>query len=191
LVGCQDREKDAAIDLNSIKKYFLLSILQEEPEESPFHINYSLRTVFFSKDVVSLFGEIHVYEHLPHAWTRYEGKTFFKIHGKFQEVKLGDLFPTSRQKEFLRKYCEDDLKTQPVSYFFGDNPLHKALKQEDIRLFVLDGKFLIIFFQPYKVGGFGDGPSHVKIPYEELKKEHPSHLLLSLINTVTVSKVSN
>ena len=188
-VGCQRQEKDATIDdLNSIKKDFLLSIVQEDVEESPFHVNYSLRTVFFSKDVVSLFGEVHVYEHLPHPWTRYEGKTLFKIHGKFQEVKFGNLFPTPRQKEFLRKYCEDDLKTQSVSYFSGINPLHTTLKQEDICLFVLDDKFLIILFQSYTVGGLSDGPLHVKVPYETLKKECvSSYLLQSLISKISSS----
>lgn len=191
LIGCQEKGKDVSIDdLNSIKKNFLLSIVQEDVEESPFHVKYSLRTVFFSEELVSLFGEIQVYESLPHAWARYEGRTLFKIHGKFQEIKLGDLFPTPRQKEFLRKYCEDDLKTQSVSYFSGDNLLHTTLKQEDIRLFVLDDKFLIIFFQPYTVGGLGDGPFHVKIPYETLKKEHESsHLLQSVINKISSSKI--
>ncbi len=190
LIGCQEQGKGVFIDdLNSIKKNFLLSIVQENAEESPFRIDYSLRTVFFSKDVVSLFGEIEVYEHLPHIWTRYEGQTLFKNHGKFQEVKLGDLFPTPKQKEFLRKYCEDDLKTQSVSYFFGNNPLHTTIRQEDIHLFVLDDEFLIIFFQPYTVGGLGDGPFHVKIPYETLKKEsEASHLLQSLINKIGSSK---
>jgi len=189
LIGCQEERKDVSIDdLNSIKKNFLLSIVQEDVEESPFHVNYSLRTVFFSKDVVSLFGEVHVYEHLPHPWTRYEGRTLFKIHGKFQEVKLGDLFPTPRQKEFLRKYCEDDLKTQSVSWFFGDNPLHTTLRQEDVHLFVLADQFLIIFFQPYTVGGISDGPLNVRIPCEALKKEQPSPVLLSLLNTMIDSK---
>ncbi len=190
LIGCREKGKDVFVDdFNSIKKNFLLSIVQEDVEESPFCINYALRTVFFSKELVSLFGEIQVYEHLPHAWTRYEGRTLFKSHEKFQEVTLAYLFPTPRQKEFLRKYCEDDLKTQSGSYFFGNNPLHTTLRQEDIRQFVLDDKFLIIFFQPYTVGGLGDGPFHVKIPYETLKKEQgSSHLLLSVINKITSPK---
>ena len=190
LIGCQEKGKDVFVDdFNSIKKNFLLSIVQEDVEESPFCINYALRTVFFSKELVSLFGEIQVYEHLPHAWTRYEGRTLFKSHEKFQEVTLAYLFPTPRQKEFLRKYCEDDLKTQLGSYFSGANPLHTMLKQEDICLFVLDDKFLIIFFQSYTVGGLSDGPLHVKVPYETLKKECvSSHLLQSLISKISSSK---
>ena len=190
LIGCQDQGKDANIDdINSIKKDFISSILQEEVNESPFHINYELRTVFFSKELVSLFGEIHVYERLPHAQTRYEARTFFKIHGKFREITLGDLFPTSTQKEFLQKYCEEDLKIQAVSYFSGVNPVHTKLNQEDVSKFVLGDKFLIIFFQPYTVGGLNDGVFHVRIPYEILKKEcSSSNLLLSLINKISSSE---
>lgn len=166
--GTQEKEKNLN-DLNAIKKEFLLSILGEEVDESPFHMDYKLTTVFFSKDVISLFGAIHVYDHLPHGWERYEGRTFFKTEGRFKEVKLNDLFPERDQIEFLRKYCEESLKSQPGSYFSGSQPLRTTLDIDDISNFVIDGKCLIIFFQPYRVGGFGDDPWQVKIPYENLK----------------------
>jgi hypothetical protein len=172
LVGCSSHEKEKNLnDLNAIKKEFLLSIMGEEVGESPFHMDYKLRTVFFSNDVISLFGAISVYDHLPHGWERYEGRTFCKIEGRFKEVKLDDLFPEPGQIEFLRKYCEESLKSQPGSYFSGSQPLRATLDVDDISNFVIDGKFLIIFFQPYRVAGLGDGPWQVKIPYEDLKRE--------------------
>lgn len=168
--GCERKEKNVTIDdLNSIKKSFLLSILESGVEESPFQMNYTLRTVFFSPDIISLFGEINVYDHLPHGWWRYEGKTLCKIRGRLKEIKLWDLFPMMHQREFIREYCEKALKTDSISYFNGENPLRTKLEYEDIRTFVIDDKFLIIFFQPYTVGGLGDGPFHVKIPYEHLR----------------------
>jgi len=190
VTGCERQEKNAiANDLNSIKKNFLLSILESQVEESPFHMNYSLRTVFFSADIVSLFGEIHVYDHLPHGWWRYEGKTLCRIQGKLKEVELGDLFSTVDQKEYLRKYCENSLKSDSISYFSGEDPLRTRLEFEDMRTFIIDDKFLIVFFQPYTVGGLGDGPPQVKIPYEHLKdKWNTSHPLTQLIDKTISSK---
>ncbi len=176
MTGCGRQEKNVTIDdLNSIKKSFLLSILESGVEESPFHMNYALRTVFFSPDVISLFGEVHVYEHLPHGWCRYEGKTLCRVQGKLEAIKLWDLFPMMDQREFLRKYCEDILKANPSSYFNGKEPLRTKLEYEDIRTFVVDDRSLIIFFQPYTVAGLGDEPIHVKIPYEQLKS-HWNHM---------------
>ena len=182
-IGCERQKKNATIDdLDSIKKNFLLSILESGVEESPFHMNYVLRTVFFSPDVVSLFGEVHVYEHLPHGRSLYEGKTLCRVQGKLKEIKLEDLFSTLEQKEFLRKYCEDFLKIDSVSYFSGKNPLRTQLEYENIHTFVIDDKYFIIVFQPYTVGGLGDGPLHIKVPYELLRghwnDDHPFPKLL-------------
>ncbi len=189
LSGCRDQEKNHADDLNSVKKNFLVSILENEVEEGPFQMNYILRTVFFSKDIISLFGEVYVYEHLPHGWWRYEGKTLCRVQGKLKEVELWDLFTTAAQREFLRKYCEKSLKTDSISYFSGGNPLRIRFDYEDIRTFVIDDKFLIIFFQPYAVGGLGDGPLHIKIPYDHLKdKCNASHPLFTLLDKTLSSK---
>ena len=190
MTGCERQEKNAAIDdVNSIKKNFLLSILESGVEESPFQMNYSLRTVFFSSDIISLFGEAHLYEHLPHEWCGYEGQTFCRIQGELKEIKLWDLFPMMSQREFLRKYCEEFLKADPTSYFHGKEPLRAKLEYEDIRNFVIDGKSLIIFFQPYTVGGLGDGAFHVKIPYTHLRDQwNQAHPLPQLLHKTLSSK---
>ncbi len=189
LSGCRHQEKNHADDLNSVKKNFLVSILESEVEESPFQMNYTLRTVFFSKDIISLFGEVYVYGHLPHGWWRYEAKTLCRVQGKLKEVELWDLFTTATQREFLRKYCENTLKADSISYFSGENPLRTRFEYEDMRTFVIDDKSLIIFFQPYTVGGLGDGPPQIKIPYEHLKdKWNTSHPLTQLIDKTISSK---
>jgi len=182
LISCEHREKNEKLDdLNVIKKDFLLSIMQQEVDESPFQMNYTLKTIFFSKDIISLLGEMNVYDHLPHGWDRYEGKTFCKVDGNFKETKLWDLFTTTGQREFLRKYCENSLKSQSTSYFSGMSPLRTRLEYEDMRTFVIDDKFLIVFFQPYTVGGLGDGPWQVKISYEHLKNQWNSSNSLALL----------
>ena len=186
--ACQDNFSSLD-DLNAIKTDFINSILEENFDESPFHINYSFRTVFFSKDLISLFGEIHVYNHLPHGWSLYESKTFCKVNGKFKEITLENLFPTPQQKEFLRSYCEASLKKDPCTYFSGNDVLYTTLDQTQLHTFVLDDQFLIIIFQPYSVGGCGDGPFHVKIPYQDLKdKWNSDNFLIPVLNRVLLSK---
>lgn len=192
LAGCQSEDhKNSMDDLNSIKKEFLNEIVSEEVIESPFHIIYKLKTVFFSREVVSLFGEISVYNHLPHGWRTYEGKTLCKINGQFQQVTLKDLFVTENQKEFLRSYCEDNLKfkNEQPTFFSGDNPLFTHLDLKNIHTFVVDHQSLIIIFQPYYVGGCGDGPFIVKIPYENLKgRWNSAHPLIPILNRTIKSK---
>lgn len=186
--GCQDDAKQLN-DLNSIKREFIQSIFEENFDESPFSINYSLRTVFFSADLISLFGNIFVYNHLPHGWSNYEGKTFYKTNGKFEEITLKDLFTTPEQQEFLRIYCESSLKRETSSYFSGKNALTATLDPQLIQTFVVDDQFLIIIFQPYSVGGGSDGPVHVKIPYMDLQgKWNPKNPLIPILNKVLLSK---
>jgi hypothetical protein len=169
---CQHQEKEKRLDnLTAIKKEFLLSILNQTEEENPFHMNYKLRTVFFSNEIISLFGEIQIYDHLPHGSRTYEGKTFCKIDGDYKEIKLSDLFCTTAQKEFLRLYCETDLKSQSNSYFSSPDPLRSTLEYDDISAFVIDGKHLIVLFSPYIAGGFEDTPLHVKVPFEQLQHQ--------------------
>lgn len=169
ITGCRQGKTTVCDDLNSIKKDFLHSIFSGDVEESPFYFDYNLKTVFFSRDVISLLGHVSVYDHLPHGWWKYEGKTFYRDDGKFKEVKLDALFPTDAKREFLRKHCEDILKNSPNSYFFGNDPLRTRLKWEDILTFVINNRSLIIVFQPYTIGGLEDVPFHIKISLEYIQ----------------------
>ncbi len=171
ITSCSSEQVKGYNNLNEIKKDFIDTILLESfLDEGPFEMNYQLKTVLFSDNIVSLLGEIFVYAHLPHGWLRYEGKTFVKMNGIFKEITLDNLFPKSSQKEFLRRYCEEYCKNTFVngSYFQGEDPLCNDLDLELIKTFVVDRESLIIVFQPYEVGGFADGPFVVKIPFNEL-----------------------
>ena len=170
----------------------MCEIFEENVDESPFHIGYNLRTVFFSKEVISLFGEISVYNHMPHGWGYYEGKTLYKKDGEIKEITLADLFTTPNQREFLRAFCENNLKNrnEQHSYFSGQEPLYTTLAAKDIHTFVIDDKQLIIIFQPYSVGGCGDGPFIVKIPYSILKDHwNPDNPLAPLLEKIISSKM--
>lgn len=159
--------------LEEIKKDFITTILTESYlDEGPFQMNYHLRAILFSDTVVSLVGDVFVFDHLPHGWKQYEGKTYVKIKSSFKEISLNDLFPQASQKEFLRSYCENFLKhDNNCNYFQGDDPLREHLDLEMINTFVVDHESLILIFQPYAVGGFADGPFTVKIPFTELSEK--------------------
>ncbi|HSX11992.1 MAG TPA: RsiV family protein [Rhabdochlamydiaceae bacterium] len=176
-------------NLSLTKQDFIEKLFEGHPNEGPFQMRYSLRTVLFSKEVISLFGETDLYSGLPHGSGFYEGKTYCKINGKYQEITLNDFFTTSDQKEFLRQYCEKTLKTQPSSYFSGNAPLRTDLKISDINTFVIDGSCLIIIFQPYAVSNYVDGPFVVRIPFDDLKRywnlKNPLALLLPLRNFIS------
>lgn len=179
LTACSSDSHKRFDDLEKIKNDFITTILTESTlDEGPFQMNYHLRAVLFSDNVVSLMGEIFVDSQLPHGWIRYEGKTYIKTNGSFKEITLDDLFPNSSQKEFLRNYCETFLQQNgDCNYFQPPDPLRDHLDQGLIKVFVVDHDSLIIVFQPYAVGGFADGPFTVKIPFTELvgkwKRDNP------------------
>ncbi len=133
-------------------------------------MTYHLRTILFSENLISLFGEVIVYDHLPHGWSRFESKTYIRHDGIFKELALSDLFPSPSQKKWLREHCENSLKHEcnQSNYFNGSEPPHDHLDSNYINLFVIDHESLIVLFQPYTVGGLGDGPFTVRIPFAEL-----------------------
>lgn len=168
--ACSSDSNKGFDNIEEIKKDFIATILTESVlDEGPFQMNYRLRAILFSDNIVSLMGNVFVFAHLPHGWKQYEGKTYAKMNGSFKEITLNDLFPEPSQKEFLRSYCENFFKYHAdCSYFQGTDPLCDDLDQELIKTFVVDHESLILVFQPYAVGGFADGPFTVKIPFTEL-----------------------
>ena len=184
LIGCTNSQKDPLKDLNSCKQEFISKILTQPLDESPFQLNYSLKTSLFSESVISIFGEMFVYDHLPHGWIRYEGMTFYKNQGKFIPLTLDDFFSTSPQKEWLRNYCEQYLKTDATipSYFLGNEPLLSYLEPKAIGTFVLEPTALCIIFQPYTVAGHSNIPVIIKISYDELRNHwNPSNPLTQIL----------
>lgn len=170
LIACSSNSKKGFNNLEEIKKDFITNVLAESSlDEGPFQMNYHLRAILFSDNVVSLMGDVFVYDHLPHGWSRYEGKTYVKTNGSFKEITLNDLFPQPNQKEFLRSYCETFLKhSGDCNYFQSSDPLCNHLDQEVIKVFIVDHQSLILVFEPYAVDGFADGPFTIKIPFTTL-----------------------
>lgn len=191
--ACSSDSNNGLNSIEEIKKDFIATILNESClDEGPFQMNYHLRAILFSDYVVSLIGEVFVYDHLPHGWIRYEGKTYVKTNGSFMEISLNDLFPQPSQKEFLRSYCENFLKKDNNCNYFQDlNPLCDRLDQKLIKTFVVDHESLILVFQPYTVGGCADGPFIVKIPFTELIGKWQSGNLLEKHLPITKNFLSS
>jgi len=189
LVGCEKSSEINVDNLNSEKTDFLSRVFEGELEDGPFFLSYALNTVFFSKDVLSLFGEYTRYTQFPHDSKHYEGKTFCKINGKFERVSFHDLFTTQVQKEFIRKYCEDTLKKNSIGYF-GDIPSWRdQLELREIQTFLIHENFLVIVFQRYVVAGLDDYPTTIKVPYAILKEHiNPDHPLISLLEKTVSAK---
>jgi hypothetical protein len=167
---CSSGSNKKVDNIEEIKKDFITTILTKSVlDEGPFQMNYQLRAILFSDNVVSLMGEVFVFAHLPHGWIRYEGETYVITNGSFKKITLNDLFSLPSQKEFLRSYCENFLKhDKNCNYFQDADSLCDHLDQELIKVFVVDHESLILIFQPYAVDGFADGPFTVKIPFTEL-----------------------
>lgn len=189
LAGCETSGEIQVDDLNTEKHKFIDRVFEGNLDDGPFLLDYSLKSVFLSGDIISLFGEFTRYTAFPHDTKRYEGKTFCRVNGKFQLVSLHDLFKTAEQKEFLRKFCEDILKGGPVGYFDGDPPLLEHLDPEKLEVFLIHEHFLVIVFQRYAVAGLEDYPTTIKIPYTTLKGHiNPDHPLIPLLEKTVSSK---
>jgi hypothetical protein len=189
-VACNNQKNDLIEDqLDSVKKEFVKTIFSSGVEEGPFAMSYQLETIFFSKDVISLFGVLNVHDCMPHGRRHYEGKTYVREGDRFKEVSLDDLFPFNCQKEFLKKYCERICRNNSIGYFEGNNPLKASLDVKDIQTFVIDERSLIIIFQSYVVGGGEDGPFFVKIPFKYLEGYwDPGNIMLPVLHEIIASK---
>jgi hypothetical protein len=60
LAGCIQPDNNALKNLNACKQEFIEEILKQSSNESPFYMSYSLTTVLFSDNAISLFGQISV-----------------------------------------------------------------------------------------------------------------------------------
>lgn len=149
-----------AEDLNALKQEFISSILEANVNESPFDFYYVFRTVFFSDNIVSFFGEANVYG--DSNWSFFEAKSYYKNNGKFTPITLNDLFSTSAQKEFLKTSIDNAIAANKVD---ACTPIEQNYQQS----FTLREKSLLVVLQP-KAGVCEREPMIVSISFESLKE---------------------
>lgn len=189
LYGCEKNSEIDVDNLNSEKNEFFTRVFESELGEGPFFLNYSLSTVFLSNDIVSVFGEFTRYTNFPHHSTHYEGKTFCRVNEKFKLIDFDELFTTPKQKEFVRSFCENILKSKSIGYFGEDPPLRDQLDLKDIKTFLIHEHYLVIVFQRYVVAGLTDYPTTLKIPYIVLKDHiNPNNPLIPLLEKTVESQ---
>lgn len=122
------------------------------------------------RNLISIYGFESQTRACPHGWTRYKGKNFWQKEREVVELSLEDLFvKDSNWREFIINYCENYFKSVRYGYYAIEYGFEPELEANDLRIFLLTKKGLMIIFESYKVGGWADGPDMVIIPYQKIK----------------------
>lgn len=184
--GCDKTEHPKASttkqqkDISSLKEDFIAKSFKGNTKESPYELNYSLKTVFYSPEIISLLEETNLYDSSTGDKEFFQGKTFYKSNDKFIEAKLSDLFNTNTQKEFLTKTIANSVKK-------GNGTLCEPLDQNYDQSFLLNDSSLILILQPTEK--CEDRPHFIGIDYNKLKEEwNPSSPLARLLPEALQSK---
>jgi len=151
--------------------YFIQGeISSKEVWEDGCTLSYELFPVYRATNLISAYG-CNFQGRGIHGCTYYEGKTFWQKGDSIVELVLDDLFVKGTEyRRFLLQYCENYFKATGYGYYSSRRELLPELKQNDLDIFVLTDKGVMIIFKAYTVGGWADGPDTVLIPYGKLKK---------------------
>jgi len=132
---------------------------------------FKLTPAYASSHLISLFGETNRFSGIPHGSSRYLSLNFFWDGRKVTQVALGQMVHFSEEfSAFLSSYCTRFLKKNQIGYFSDIDNFSSTIRiqLDDCDVVTLSESGLTITFQPYKVGGWADGPYSVKVPFEEL-----------------------
>ena len=145
-------------------------IAEEEVWEDGTTLTYGLFPMFQSQNLISICG-IHCKVRGCHGSTYYEGKNFWQSGNTVKQLVLDDLFiKGTNYRKFLLQYCENYFKFSGYGYYSSLKEFPPDLVSEDLDIFLLKDKGLMIVFRAYRVGGWADGPDTVLIPYAKLKE---------------------
>jgi hypothetical protein len=147
---------------------------------------YILTPTYASSRIVSVFGELHIYQGLPHGSSRYYALNYFSDEKQIYQFTLEDLFLKDKNFiDFIIEYSLRSLKIEKVGYT-GD--LFPEINPEDLHVFTLSKNGLAITFQPYHIGGWADGPYSITIPFQKLmpyiKPEGPLDIITKEIRNL-------
>ena len=134
-------------------------------------LRYKLTPVYISSNFVSLFGETNRFSGLPHGSSRYQSFNFWWDGCQLNQVTLEQMVNCSEEfAEFLSSYCIKALKENQIGYFSVADEFSSTIdiQLEDCDVVTLSESGLTITFQPYKVGGWADGPYSVTVPFKEI-----------------------
>jgi Protein of unknown function (DUF3298) len=144
-------------------------LFSEEPEIDGCELYYDLVPAYQTPELISVFG-YHTLCRGCRGISYYEGKNFWQRGGAVVQLTLDDLFLVgSEYRPFLLQYCEAYFKATGYGYYSLHKEYPPELASDDLDIFTLSDKGLLITFRAYRVGGWADGPDQVLIPYEKLK----------------------
>ncbi len=145
-------------------------VASEEIWDDECTISYDLFPVYQSPSLISVFGS-NFQGKGSHGCTYYEGNNFWQKGDRVVKLILDDLFVRgSGYRPFLLQCCENYFKASGYGYYSSLPESPPQLESQDLDIFILTSKGLMIVFRAYRVGGWADGPDTVLIPYEKLKQ---------------------
>ncbi|RMF60527.1 MAG: DUF3298 domain-containing protein [Calditrichaeota bacterium] len=126
------------------------------------------RIHFFSPELISLLISISEYTGGAHGNLRFRTLNYTSIERNFRELTLNELFlPNSNYVDILSRLCVNDLKIQGASLITSQQV--KTFSESDFSEFTINPAGLTIYFAPYEVGAYAEGPYQVFIPFNLLK----------------------
>ncbi len=132
-------------------------------------LSYQLVPVYQAANLISICG-CDFQGRDCHGCTYYKGRNFWLKEDSITELRLDDLFiKGSDYRRYLIQYCENYFKASGYGYYSSFKECPPELTSDDLDIFVLTDKGLMIIFRAYRVGGWADGPDTVTIPYINLK----------------------
>jgi hypothetical protein len=145
-------------------------IFSSEELEEGCTLCYDLAPVYQTSELISVFGCRTVCRDCR-GCSYYEGKNFWEHENSVVQLALDDLFVVgSEYRPFLLKHCEDYFKAAGYGYYSLRKEFPPELTTDDLDIFTLTDKGLLITFPAYQVGGWADGPDQVLIPYVKLRE---------------------
>ena len=160
--GCGKIENSAIDDEISV---FAKEMLLEHVEIGEAYFDSQIKSTFISERILSFFKQTRQHTGDLHSSVHYSGINYIKMKNGFKKLALTDLFPEKGQMEKIRHYCQENLKQNPLSYFYGPDAIRMHLDLLDLQDFYIESGMVVIFFQPYVVGGIMDEPFTIRFPY--------------------------
>ena len=130
---------------------------------------YDISIKYFSRQLISLLGEVYSYTGGAHGNTGYKSLTFYYRQKDFVPVTLSDLFleDTNYTKQ-LSSYCIDELKKQEAGWVINGDL--KSLDETDLVTFTINEHAITFYFAPYHVGCYAEGTHIVHVPYSAIRE---------------------
>jgi hypothetical protein len=131
----------------------------------PFEQLLNFCVMYYSEDLVSVFGTGYEYTHGAHGNYTHYAENFWIVNGEITLVRLSDLFMDgSNWQELLCHHASADLQRQKEPDF-----IPCSLTIEELDVFWLAEEGITFVFAPYEVGCFAEGSYAVHVPWSVLQ----------------------